>query len=434
MPCEAAIAQASPAAPSDADRAKKPADPWVLRVEKLGKMYQLFGRPTDRLKQALSFGRKQYYKEFWALHNIDFTVNRGEVLGVIGRNGSGKSTLLQILCGVLRPSMGCYHRRGRVAALLELGSGFNPEFTGRENIYMNGAILGLPRKQITERIASMIEFADIGPFIDQPVKTYSSGMFVRLAFSIATNVDADILVVDEALAVGDAAFQFKCMHHIEKMVASGTTILLVTHDVNMVRAYCTRAIYLQGGEMKFIGDCETATEMYLMEVRDAQARQFNQVVQRTGDPNGKERIRFGDSRGHIKKVTLLNQKGKVASVVKGGSTVSFDIEAHVDSSIKMPGVVFQLRNNKGQVVYGMDSFASKVAPTIDAQGDLAVRYEFRCDLQEGHYSVAVRLEDRSDPLVNLLLEKAVNVMVMEVARSERSFIGAVDLQGTCKSL
>jgi lipopolysaccharide transport system ATP-binding protein len=217
------------------------------------------------------------------------------------------------------------------------------------------------------------------------------------------------------------------------MVASGTTILLVTHDVNMVRAYCTRAIYLQGGQMKFIGDCETATEMYLMEVRDAQARQFNQVVQRTGDPNGKERLRFGDSRGHIRKVTL-SSGGKVTSVVKGGSEMTLEIQAHVDKSVKTAGVVFQVRNNKGQAIYGMDSYLSKVVPQVDADGNLAVRFTFSCDLQEGHYSVAVRLEDRSDPLANLLLEKAVNVMVLEVERSERSFIGAVDLHGSCSAV
>lgn len=417
---------------------EQPAEPsviedWVLQVESLGKMYQLFDRPLDRLKQALLLGRRQYYREFWALHNLNFTLRKGEVLGVIGRNGSGKSTLLQILCGVLRPSAGCFHRRGRVAALLELGSGFNPEFTGRENIYMNGAILGLSRKQINERIDNIIEFADIGAFIEQPVKTYSSGMFVRLAFSITTNVDADILVVDEALAVGDAAFQFKCMHHIEKMVSNGTTIILVTHDVNMVRAYCTRAIYLQAGQMQFIGDCETATEMYLMEVRDVQARQFSQTVQRTGDPNGRERIRFGDSRGHIRRVSLT-AGDKVTSSVKAGSRVTVRIEASADKTVTAAGIVFQLRNNKGQVVYGMDSHTAGLKLSPNTQGHLGADFTFTCDLQEGHYSIAVRLEDRSDPLANLMLEKAVNVMVMEVLRTERCFIGAVDLHGVCTGI
>lgn len=425
MQCEVPTQQAT-AAPSLPDD-------WVLRAETLGKMYQLFDRPLDRLKQALLLGRRHYYREFWALRDLGFTLRKGEVLGVVGRNGSGKSTLLQILCGVLRPSAGCFHRRGRVAALLELGSGFNPEFTGRENIYMNGSILGLSRKQINERIDDIIEFADIGAFIDQPVKTYSSGMFVRLAFSITTNVDADILVVDEALAVGDAAFQFKCMHHIEKMVSNGTTIILVTHDVNMVRAYCTRSMYLQNGQMKYIGDCETATEMYLMEVRDAQAKQFNQNVKRTGDPNGQERLRFGDSRGHIRRVSLL-AGDRVTSSVKGGTPVRVRIEATAQASVKTIGIVFQLRNNKGQVVYGMDSYTAGLRLAPDAEGKLGAEFDFTCDLQEGHYSVAVRLEDRSDPMANLMLEKAVNVMVVEVLRTERSFIGAVDLHGSCRPM
>lgn len=424
MQCEQPIASAAPvpAAPDD----------WVLRVEKLGKMYQLFDGGMARLKQALSLGRKRYYREFWALRDLDFTVGRGEVLGVVGRNGSGKSTLLQVLCGVLRPSVGCFHRRGRVAALLELGSGFNPEFTGRENIYMNGAILGLPRKQINERIDAIIEFADIGPFIDQPVKTYSSGMFVRLAFSIATNVDADILVVDEALAVGDAAFQFKCMHHIEKMVSNGTTILLVTHDVNMVRAYCTRAIYLQGGQARFIGDCETATEMYLMEVRDAQARQFNKQVTRTAEGNGQERIRFGDSRGHINKVTLF-AGGQPRLQARGGERLRLVVECEAQTSVKQASVIFEIRNTRGQSVYGMKSQMANVMLAPDAQGRMVAEFEFDCHLQAGHYSVAARLMDISDPMVSLLLEKAVNVLVFHVMREDRTFDGAVDLNGTCRA-
>ena len=404
---------------------------WVVHVHQLGKMYQLFSRPLDRLKQALSLGRRKHYREFWALRNLDFVVRRGEVLGIIGRNGSGKSTLLQILCGVLRPSTGSFSRRGRVAALLELGSGFNPEFTGRENIYMNGAILGLPRRTIESRMESIIEFADIGPFIDQPVKTYSSGMFIRLAFAIATNVDADILVIDEALAVGDAAFQFKCMHHIEKMVSNGTTILLVTHDVNVVRSYCSRALYLQAGQLKYIGDCETATEMYLMEVRDVQARQFNQVVQRTGNPNGQERLRFGNARGHIRKVTLA-VGSQTRNTIRGGERVRLAVDAQINADIAQVSVAFQLRNTRGQVVYGMDSSLCKVQFIPNSAGQFTAEFEFDAHLQEGHYSVAIRLEDRSDPLANLLIEKAVNVMLFEVSRKDRDFLGAVDLHGICR--
>lgn len=430
MQCEAA-SQLVAEVPIVQER-KLPED-WVLDVQWLGKMYQLFDRPGDRLKQALALGAKRYYREFWALRDLDFTVAAGEVLGIIGRNGSGKSTLLQILCGILNPSAGSYRRKGRVAALLELGAGFNPEFTGRENIYMNGTILGLSRKQIDERIESIIAFADIGPFIEQPVKTYSSGMFVRLAFSVATNVDADVLVIDEALAVGDAAFQFKCMHHIEKMVSSGTTILLVTHDVNVVRSYCSRALYLQGGQMKYLGDCETATEMYMMEVRDAQAQQFNQTVARTGDPNGKERMRFGSSRGHIRRVTLgVDEEARLQ--FRPGEKMRLRVEAEVDGSVKHAGVLFQIRNMRGQIVFGMDTHAARIELKPDAQGRMVAECTFDCRLQDGNYSLAVRLDDWTDPCTALLLEKAVNVLVFEVVRAVRTFNGVADMNGKWRGM
>jgi homopolymeric O-antigen transport system ATP-binding protein len=411
-----------------------PADPnCVVQVENLGKMYQLFDRPTDRLKQALSPTRKKYFKEFWALHNLNFTVGRGEVLGIIGRNGSGKSTLLQILSGVLQPSRGCYRRKGRVAALLELGSGFNPEFTGRENIYMNGAILGLPRKQLEERIGQIIEFADIGPFLDQPVKTYSSGMFVRLAFAIATNVDADILVVDEALSVGDAAFQFKCMHHIEKMVSSGTTILLVSHDVNLIRSYCTRAIYLQKGQAVFEGDCEIATEMYAMEVRDAQARQFSQAVQakaaQDDAPQGTERIRFGSSRGRITRVTS-GSGSETRTLLRGGERAWLRVEAQVDPSVRAVSIQCQIRTARALGLYSMNTKAAGLTLTPDAQGNISAQFAFDCLLQQGYYGVTVRMDDVSNPLVALLLEKSVTALLLEVARPDNPISGVVDLNGS----
>src|SRR5271170_3493027 len=212
----------------------------AIRVSSLSKCYHIYDKPADRLKQTLLRGRRQYYREFWALKDVSFEVRRGEAVGIIGRNGSGKSTLLQLITGTIKPTTGEIEANGRIAALLELGSGFNPDFTGRENVYLNGAILGLTKRQIDERFDQIVRFADIGPFIDQPVKTYSSGMVVRLAFSIAVHVDASILVVDEALSVGDVAFQFKCLHHLESLLERGVTILLVSHDVQLVKGYCTR--------------------------------------------------------------------------------------------------------------------------------------------------------------------------------------------------
>lgn len=220
----------------------------AIRVESVGKCFHIYEKPHHRLLQMLSRGRARYYREFWALQNASFEVMRGEAVGIVGRNGSGKSTLLQMICGTLTPTTGSIRTKGRVAALLELGSGFNPEFTGRENVYLNGAVLGLSREEIDARYGRIVEFADIGDFIDQPVRTYSSGMLVRLAFSVAINVDPDILVVDEALAVGDELFQRKCFSRIEEIRSTGATVLFVSHSGAHVTGLCDRAILLDAGE------------------------------------------------------------------------------------------------------------------------------------------------------------------------------------------
>jgi len=234
----------------------------AISVRGLGKMYQIYDDPRDRLRQALWRWRRQFYREFWALRDISFDVRRGEMLGIIGRNGSGKSTLLQIIAGTLVPTTGYVALRGRVAALLELGSGFHPEATGRENVFMNAAILGLSREQIEKRYRSIVAFADIGEFIDQPVKTYSSGMVMRLAFAVAAHVDADVLIVDEALAVGDEVFQRKCLGWLENFRAAGGTVLFVTHATETVVQLCERAILLHEGRILAHGSAKPVTDAY----------------------------------------------------------------------------------------------------------------------------------------------------------------------------
>lgn len=234
----------------------------AIKVEGLSKCYQIYDQPRDRLKQfvlprllnTVGLPPQQYFREFWALRDVSFEVGKGEVLGIIGRNGSGKSTLLQLICGTLNPSSGRVQVNGRVAALLELGSGFNPEFTGRENVYLNAAVLGLSKREIELRFDSIVAFAEIGAFVDQPVKTYSSGMVLRLAFAVASNVDPDILVVDEALAVGDELFQRKCFARIEAIRNAGATILFVSHSGGQVIELCDRALLIDGGEKVVIGE------------------------------------------------------------------------------------------------------------------------------------------------------------------------------------
>lgn len=241
-------------------------DDVILSVKNISKRFEMYEKPAHRLFQFLCAGKKQFYKEFWALKNISFDVHRGECIGVIGKNGAGKSTLLQLLVGTLNPTSGKVDLKGRVAALLELGSGFNPEFTGKENVYMNAAILGLTKEETDLKFQEIVDFADIGEFIDQPVKTYSSGMMVRLAFSVQVMVEPDILIVDEALAVGDAFFQRKCYAKMEAMIQKGMTLFLVTHNTEIVKRICKKAIYIKNGEMVDFGDSVEIVAQYFKDL------------------------------------------------------------------------------------------------------------------------------------------------------------------------
>ena len=238
----------------------------AIRAVGLGKRYEIYDRPHLRLLQTLFRGHRQFYREFWALSGVSLEVNRGETLGIVGRNGSGKSTLLQLMAGTLYSTTGSVTANGRVAALLELGSGFNPEFTGRENVYLNGAILGITSREMDKAFDAILDFSGIKDFIDQPVKIYSSGMLVRLAFSVAVHVAPDVLIVDEALAVGDTAFQAKCLSRIRELQAAGVAIVFVSHSPNTVIEFCDRAAYLDGGRLRMLGPCRDVLECYANDV------------------------------------------------------------------------------------------------------------------------------------------------------------------------
>ena len=245
----------------DIDMNKNEGTP-AIRISGLTKVYRLYDKPSDRLKEALGFGGKKRYHELYALKNVSFDVKRGETVGIIGTNGSGKSTILKIITGVLSPTEGTVTADGRISALLELGAGFNMEYTGVENIYLNGTMMGFSEKEIEERMDSILSFADIGEFVHQPVKTYSSGMFVRLAFAVAINIDPEILIVDEALSVGDVFFQAKCYHKFEEFRAQGKTILFVSHDLGSVARYCDRVILLNKGDKLAEGEPQKMVDLY----------------------------------------------------------------------------------------------------------------------------------------------------------------------------
>ncbi len=278
----------------------------AISVQGLGKCYQIYNAPRDRLKQFIlprlqrlvKRPQRHYFREFWALKNVTFDIKKGESVGIIGRNGSGKSTLLQVIAGTLSPTGGDVLVNGRIAALLELGSGFNAEFTGRENVFMNASVLGLSQEEIASRFQEIADFANIGDFIEQPVKTYSSGMLVRLAFAVSVCVQPDILIIDEALAVGDMAFQFKCLERLKQLIESGTTLLFVSHDISLVRSFCDLTLLLDQGLPVAFGPSLEVTETYLMNARQEQmANSINRTV--SIKPRVAEECRFAFGTGHL---------------------------------------------------------------------------------------------------------------------------------------
>jgi len=287
----------------------------IVEVRDINKVYKLYDKPSDRLKEAVfSKSKKKHSMEFYALDGVSFGIKKGEAVGIIGKNGSGKSTLLKILAGVVTPTKGEVVVDGRVSALLELGAGFNPEYTGIENIYLNGTIMGIPQEKIKENIDSIVEFADIGDFINQPVKTYSSGMFVRLAFAVAINVDPDVLIVDEALAVGDYRFQSKCYAKFDELKNMGKTILFVTHDVDAVRRFCTRAIWINEGKLILDADVNTVTSKYMEFITNGEVirPENNPDRTRVTESSEEEPInRFGMKVGTIKSADLYDENGEV---------------------------------------------------------------------------------------------------------------------------
>ena len=246
---------------------------WAIEAESLGKCYELFENPTDRLKQLLWGSVKNYGRKFWALQDVNLHIGQGEVVGLVGRNGAGKSTLLQMLCGTLPHTTGHLKVNGRVAALLELGAGFNPEFTGIENVYMNGALMGLTHAQVSEKLPEILAFADIGNFVRQPVKTYSSGMFMRLAFAVAAHLEPEILIVDEVLAVGDAEFQKKCLGKMKDVSGEGRTVLFVSHNMEAVKGLCQRAVFLEHGKVVKNDSTQNVIDFYLQNNRDVRLSQ-----------------------------------------------------------------------------------------------------------------------------------------------------------------
>lgn len=398
----------------------------AISVQQLSKCYHIYDQPKDRLLQILKGKRKQYYRKFWALKEISFELKKGEVLGIIGRNGSGKSTLLQMICGTLKPTSGMIKTQGRVAALLELGSGFSPEFTGRENVYLNATLLGLRTEEIHTCFDEIVAFADIGDFIDQPVKTYSSGMMLRLAFAVIAHVDADILIIDEALAVGDAFFTQKCMRFLRQFMQTGT-VLFVSHDTNSVKNLCTHAIWLEKGMLLQTGTpkeiCEAYLEAFYAAQQETSTKTQRQPDASTTDTHVLQKSSlydqrlaylnhsnlrndlqifqfdmnahsFGQGAAQIRDVQLLDQQHRSLSWVVGGEKVILRISAHLFQDFDRPIIGFFVKDRLGQTLFGDNTFLSyQDRLTLCAAGEtLQATFCFHMPvLPVGEYSISAAI-------------------------------------------
>lgn len=388
----------------------------AIQVSGLGKCFNVYEKPIHRLMQMFWRGRRRYYREFWALREVDFTIRRGETVGVIGRNGAGKSTLLQMICGTLTPTEGEITVNGRVAALLELGAGFNPEFSGRENVYLAASLYGVDKETVSKRFDAIAAFADIGQFIEQPVKTYSSGMYVRLAFAVIAHVDADILIIDEALSVGDAYFQQKCMRFLAGFQRGGGTLLFVSHDMGAVNALCASAVLLRRQEGHYLCDVGSAREISAIYLRDlyadrtegpsaAQLPSKQQGLYETAaveathfhagrfttDAGG-----FGVGGAHIESAVFTDVEGNELTEFTSQDDVRLVVTARATQALRYPAIGFMLKDRKGQFVVAesSDSYLREEAIAVAADSAFTVSFQLRLPrLVRGEYSLDVALAE-----------------------------------------
>lgn len=382
----------------------------AISVRGIGKRYDMHARNLDRLRHVLSAGRRTYGTPFWALRECSLEVRRGEAVGVVGRNGSGKSTLMQIIAGTLAPTEGEVHIRGRIAALLELGSGFNPQFTGRENVYLAGSILGLSRREMDARFDSIASFAEIGDFMDRPIEVYSSGMHARLAFSVSVCVEPDILIVDEILSVGDAGFQQKCVGRMKRMLGDGMTLLFVSHSADMVKSICTRGLYLHQGRTVTFGPASEAVDRYMRSLREQTTDRAQQnlahrkpelardveVAPARADAGG-DGLRYGAGQARIGSVRLLDEAGEGREGFSFGERVVVEVVVVAAVDIDRLDLVFMVRDKAG-----VDLFGSAVADEGTVIGPMRegerrrVRIGFENRLAAGPHGVMLTLTRRPD--------------------------------------
>ncbi|QCO00359.1 ABC transporter ATP-binding protein (plasmid) [Azospirillum argentinense] len=434
----------------------------AISVKGLGKAYTIYKKPEDRIKQMLWRNRRKFYDEYWALQGVDVEIRRGETVGIIGRNGSGKSTFLQMVCGTLNPTHGEVTVNGRIAALLELGAGFNPEFTGRENVYLAASVLGLDHDRIDERYAAIEAFAGIGDFINQPVKLYSSGMYARLAFAVAAHVDADILIVDEILAVGDAAFTQKCMRFIREFKEHGT-LLFVSHDAASIINLCDRAVWIDRGFLRETGPAKEVCHSYLAALYSEKDDSSFRIGGSRRPPDGPVRAKpdarhdflkestlrneielfdfdpdapwFGSRGATIEGVRLQDPAGATLDVLYGGEEVILRVDAMAHTNIDRPIVGFVVKDRLGQTLFGDNTYISfrETPVTVQTGQSFSASFQFQFPyLPAGDYamSVAIAAGSREDHVQHHWIDEALFLKVVS-SHVSRGLVGlpmhAIDL-------
>ena len=377
----------------------------AIEVRDLTKIYKLYNKPSDRLKESLGLSRKKKFSEHYALRNVSLEIEQGETVGIIGTNGSGKSTILKIITGVLNKTAGELKVNGRISALLELGAGFNMEYTGIENIYLNGTMIGFSEEEINAKMDAILEFADIGEFVHQPVKTYSSGMFVRLAFAVAINIEPEILIVDEALSVGDVFFQAKCFHKFEEFKKMGKTILFVSHDLGSIGKYCDRVILLNKGVMLAEGTPRDMINMYkkvlvnqldvdtLEDISEASAATSGAGGQHTWKSNflvNQAVSDYGSKEAEIVDFAIVDQYGSMSNLIEKGTEFTVKAKLQFHQEVKNPIYTFTIKNAHGTDITGTNTMYEKVETGCLQPGDVCiVSYTQQMDLQGGDYLISL---------------------------------------------
>ncbi len=420
---------------------------YAIRVKDVSKMYKLYDRNRDRMMDALGIGKKIRYKEHYALNHLSFDINRGETVGIIGTNGAGKSTILKIITGVLNPTDGEVEINGRISALLELGAGFNPEYNGIENVYLNGTMMGFTREEIDERMDAILEFADIGEFIYQPVKSYSSGMFVRLAFAVAINIDPEILIVDEALSVGDVFFQAKCYQKFEEFKRAGKTILFVSHDLGSVSRYCDRVILLNKGEKMDEGSPKEIINLYKKlvtssskkegdeesKVKTSITEQSQSVGQLWKDsftinPKLEE---YGDGKATIVDFAIEDEDGQLTNVIEKGSKFKIKTKVRLEQPMKDPIFTFTFKNVRGIDITGTNTMIEDIFLGVCNAGETyVVSYEQEMNLQGGEYLLSMSCTgyENGELKAHHRLYDLMNVTVV----SDKNTVGFYDMNSKIK--